>query len=84
MSKWFEGQDTDEESGLPHLAHALACVAILIDATESGKLKDDRMYNGKYYINTIKKFSALIKGMKEKYKDKNPKHWTIADNKEEK
>jgi hypothetical protein len=82
LSKWFEGQDIDEDSGLPHLAHANACIAILIDATETGKLKDDRMYGGKYYINTVKKFTVSIKNMKEKYKDKNPKHWTIEDNKE--
>ena len=81
LGKWFEGETIDEDSGLPHLAHALACIAILIDATEAGKLKDDRMYKGGY-IELLKKMTPEVKRMKEKYKDKNPKHWTIADNEE--
>jgi hypothetical protein len=38
----MDGQDLDEESGLPHEAHIRACMAILIDARELGKLIDDR------------------------------------------
>jgi hypothetical protein len=82
LSKWFEGEDIDEDSGLPHLAHALACIAILIDATEADKLKDDRMYKGGY-LKTLKRMTKEVKRLKEKYKDKNPKHWTIQDNKED-
>jgi len=83
MSKWFEGQDIDEDSGLPHLAHAMACIVILIDAIEAGKLKDDRMYKGGY-LELLKKMTPEVKRLKEKYKDKNPKHWTIDDNEKEK
>jgi hypothetical protein len=82
MTKWFEGQDIDEDSGLPHLAHAMACIVILIDAIEAGKLKDDRMYKGGY-LELIKKMTPEVKRLKEKYKDKNPKHWTIEDNEKE-
>ena len=38
----MDGQDTDEESGLPHEAHIMACCAIIIDARELGRLIDDR------------------------------------------
>lgn len=38
----LDGQDLDEESGLPHEAHVIACMAIVIDARECGKLIDDR------------------------------------------
>jgi len=79
LTKWFEGEDIDPDSGLPHLAHAIACITIIIDALEAGKLKDDRMIKGGYF-NTLKKFSSEVKRMKEKYKDKNPKHYTIEDN----
>jgi len=41
MAYW-EGEDTDPESGLPHLAHALACLVILRDADINDKLTDDR------------------------------------------
>lgn len=39
---WWNGQDIDEKSGLPHLWKALACLAILIDSQVMGKLTDDR------------------------------------------
>jgi len=82
MTKWFEGQTIDPDSELPHLAHALACIVILIDATVSNKLKDDRMYNGKGYLKLVKDFASHVKRLKEVHKDKKPKHWTIEDNKE--
>lgn len=42
MEAWFNGEDTDKASGLPHLFKAAACIAILIDAVELDKLVDDR------------------------------------------
>lgn len=45
---WWEGEDTDPDNGLPHLAHVLACAAILVDAGAAGKLNDDRPYPGGY------------------------------------
>jgi hypothetical protein len=81
LNAWFEGEDIDPDSGLPHLAHAIACVAILIDAQSANHLKDDRMYPGGYrtLINTMTK---EVVRLKEVHKEKNPKHWTIADKKE--
>ena len=38
----MDGQDVDEESGQPHEAHVRACMAIILDARELGKLIDDR------------------------------------------
>jgi len=78
LTKWFEGEDIDPDSGLPHLAHAIACIAILIDAKTANKLKDDRMYPGNY-TTLVKEMTAHVKRLKEIHKDKNPKHWTIAD-----
>lgn len=39
---WFEGQETAPDSGVHHLGHAMACMAILLDAQETGNLVDDR------------------------------------------
>jgi len=80
LTKWFEGEIIDPDSKLPHLAHALACIAILIDAIEVNKLKDDRMYKGESYLRLIKKMTKEIKRLKKSHKNKNPKHWTIVDN----
>lgn len=42
LDKWFNGQTSDPKTGVPHLASALACTAVLIDAVELAKLNDDR------------------------------------------
>lgn len=39
---WFDGQDYDKDSGLPALAHAMACLNIIADALACGLLVDDR------------------------------------------
>lgn len=39
---WQDGEDTDPESGESHLAHARACLGILLDAKSIGKLNDNR------------------------------------------
>ena len=78
LDRWFEGEDTDPDSGLPHLAHIIACVSILIDATVKGNLKDDRMYPTKF-DDMLKNLTPHVKRLKELHKNKNPKHWTIED-----
>ena len=42
LAQWLDGQDDDRESGMSHLAHARACLGILLDASATGHLVDDR------------------------------------------
>lgn len=42
----FDGEDIDPESNMPHIAHAAACMAILLDALALGNLIDDRPIKG--------------------------------------
>lgn len=42
LTAWFDGEELDPEEGTPHLGHAMACLAILVDAYECGKLIDNR------------------------------------------
>jgi hypothetical protein len=42
LAQWMDGQDDDPESGVSHLAHARACLGILLDAQTTGHLVDDR------------------------------------------
>ena len=42
LAAWLNREDSDEESGVEHLGHILACAAILVDAKASGNLVDDR------------------------------------------
>ena len=43
---YWDGEELARDSKKPHLAHALACLAILVDATENGTLVDDRPLPG--------------------------------------
>jgi hypothetical protein len=42
MAAWWNGEDIDPKSGLPHTWKALACLAVVIDAQAAGKFTDDR------------------------------------------
>lgn len=42
LAQWFDGEDNDSESGVSHLAHARACLGILLDAIATGHVVDDR------------------------------------------
>ena len=82
MNAYFdEGEDIDPDSGLSHLSHALACIAIIIDADAAGKLTDDRLVHGGYR-KLINQLTPHVGRLKEKHADKKPRHYTIADSKE--
>lgn len=42
IHKTLDGEYTDPESGQPHLAHAAACILIILDAKKHKTLIDDR------------------------------------------
>lgn len=44
---WFDGEECASDSGVHHLGHAMACLAILLDGLEYGNLNDDRPLKGK-------------------------------------
>lgn len=78
MDAWLEGEDKAEDSQLSHLAHALACVAILIDAEAAGKLIDDRQVAGGY-AKLVKELTPDVARLIETHKGKSPRHYTIQD-----
>ena len=78
LSAWFEGEDIDPDSGLPHLAHLLASVAIIVDAIAAGKLRDDRMAAGGYRA-VLDEATPHVKRLKEKNDSHTPHHFTIVD-----
>jgi hypothetical protein len=78
LNAWFEGEDNDPQSGVPHLGHALACIAILVDAIEAKKLNDDRMHPGGY-TGLPQRFESLVAELRARHADKNPQHFTIME-----
>jgi Domain of unknown function (DUF5664) len=78
-AEWMEGQDVDAKSGLHPLAHALACIAIILDAKAAGTLVDDRNYPGGYAA-LAELLTPHVARLQALYADmKAPHHWTIQD-----
>jgi hypothetical protein len=42
LMAWYEGEDTDPDSGIPHLAKAMACLCVIRDSVLRGNCVDDR------------------------------------------
>lgn len=75
LDKYWNGEDVDPVTGVPHLAYAEACIAVVIDAIESDKLVDDRppkqsaaLY--KRFEEIIKKLQSLIPRRTVRYTEK--------------
>lgn len=79
MKAWAEGEECDPDDGVPHLAAALSCLAIIVDARAAGKMTDDRRVQGGYH-SLVKELTPHVARLKELHKDKSPKHYSIADN----
>jgi len=78
MDAWFEGEDYAADSGVHHLGHALACLAILADAMSCGKLVDDRMLPGDFRA-FLDRYTPDVRRIKALHAEKHPHHYTIAD-----
>lgn len=76
----LEGEENDPDDGVPHLAAILACAAIIVDAKAAGKLEDDRNYRGAGYRALVEELTPHVARLKALHADRDPKHWTIADN----
>lgn len=80
MDRWWEGEELDPVDGTPHLANAKACLNILIEAQEYGNLVDDRPPSRAGVLAKVyEKVEGMMKRIQEQYKDRSPKHYTIAD-----
>ncbi len=48
LMAWFDGEQTARDSQVHHLGHAMACMAIIMDAEAQGTLNDDRPKPGTF------------------------------------
>ena len=46
MDAFWDGEECAQDSGVHHVAHAMACCALILDALTTGKLHDDRPTKG--------------------------------------
>jgi hypothetical protein len=81
----LEGEDYSPDTGTPHLANALACLAIIADAQANEMLTDDRNYvKGKrwrHYIDTY--CTPHVARLKKVFADREVKHYTLQTNMEQ-
>lgn len=76
LMSWWEGEDTDPDSGMSHVTKAITSLVVLRDAMIQGMVTDDRApVSNEFYTELNHKAKLII----EKYKDVNPKHYTRDD-----
>lgn len=46
LGLWFDGENSDSETGVSHLASVIAGCTLLMDAQATGRLSDDRQKTG--------------------------------------
>lgn len=85
IDAWFSGEECAPDTGSPHLANALASLAIVVKARAHDKLIDDRDYDGNPFPKTayrrfVDSITPYVKSIKDQFKDKHPKRFTIDDN----
>lgn len=78
VMKWWNGEWADPATGVPHLANAVACIAILLDAHTLGKLTDDRPPSSPVAA-LIDGMAADVARLKDTFQGHDPRHYTIAD-----
>lgn len=75
---WWEGEDTDPDSGMSHITKAIASLVVLRDAMIQGICTDDRPPRSVEFYTAL---NALAAQVLERHADKTPRHYTIADSK---
>lgn len=78
LAAWWNGENADPDTGVPHLASVAACVGILIDAEVAGMLTDDRPPPaplGRLHAD----LAGRVADLRDRFADVSPRQWTIAD-----
>jgi hypothetical protein len=75
LNAFWEGQDIDADSGLPHVVKAIACLIVLRDSQIQGNWVDDRppITPGDWVQDLNAKAAALL----DKYPNPKPAHTAI-------
>ncbi len=66
LAKWYNGEECDPVTSVPHLANAIACIAVLIDSLEFGNLIDDRPPKCDV-AGLLKRFETNVKHLQQLY-----------------
>lgn len=84
MDDLLDGEWEDPDDMVPHLCAAAACLNIIVDAWVTGQLVDDRNYMPHDTVigmrRAIDQLTPYVEKLKAHHADRDPKHWTHADN----
>lgn len=70
---WWEGEDIDPDSGLPHIVKAIATLVVLRDADFRGMLEDDRPPRTEPFYPAL---NRCVEQLKERYDHLQVTHFT--------
>lgn len=73
---WWEGEDIDPDTGMSHVAKALTSLTVLRDAQMRGMCDDDRPPRSEPFYPELNRLAGEII---DRHGDKQPKHYTIND-----
>jgi len=73
----MEGEECDQDDGVPHIAAALACLGIIVDAMYAGLLNDDRNYPGGYQ-KALAELTPHVERLKLLHAARTPKHYHLG------
>lgn len=78
LIKFQNGEWADPSTGVPHLASVIAGAGIILDARACGKLIDDRPPRAPMG-EVFDELEGIFAGLRDMFADRDPRHWTIAD-----
>ena len=73
---WWEGEDTDPDSGMSHVTKAIASLVVVRDAMKNDKVEDDRPPRPAKFMEYA---NAIAGNILDKHADKAPHHYTHAE-----
>ena len=79
LTSFWEGQDIDPDSGLPHLVKCLACLYVLRDSQHMGNWVDDRPPRTPNHDHFISDLNELAGNLVDKYPEPKKAHTQIGD-----
>lgn len=78
LAAWWNGEDCDPHTTVPHLASCMACLAILVDANRLDKLTDDRPPRAEAGA-TVRILAGIVRHLQEEFAEHAPHQYTISD-----
>ena len=78
LMSWWEGEDTDPDSGMSHVTKAITSLVVLRDAMIQDMCTDDRPPRSAEFYARLNTLAAEVLA---RHADKSPRHYTIEDSK---